>query len=171
MAHAVFDLHCDTADRLAWQALPESLKLSCGMPFYGPGDELQPSACRELGSNRCQVSLDRIGATPWAQCFACFIPDEAPAPSPSRSIGTSRSISTGRSRKIRSASRSRARAPRPGSCSAAARSRPCAPLRTPGSSRSTLPMSMRPRDPASSWRLSAGTRQGPLPAGTTPARG
>ena len=76
MAHAVFDLHCDTADRLAWQALPESLKLSCGMPFYGPGDELQPSACRELGSNRCQVSLDRIGATPWAQCFACFIPDE-----------------------------------------------------------------------------------------------
>lgn len=76
MAHAVFDLHCDTADRLAWQTLPEALKLSCGMPFYGPGDELQPSACRELASNRCQVSLDRIGATPWAQCFACFIPDE-----------------------------------------------------------------------------------------------
>ncbi len=76
MVHAVFDLHCDTADRLAWQTLPEAFKLSCGMPFYGPGDELQPSACRELGSNRCQVSLDRIGVAPWAQCFACFIPDE-----------------------------------------------------------------------------------------------
>lgn len=76
MAYTVFDLHCDTADRIAWQTLPDGIKLRCGMPFYGPGDELQPQACRDLASNRCHVSLERIGATPWAQCFACFIPDE-----------------------------------------------------------------------------------------------
>lgn len=81
MSHPVFDLHCDTADRLAWQTLPKDLRLACGADFYGPGDGEDPAGCRELARNRCHVSLEAVGETPWAQCFACFIPDElAPEP-------------------------------------------------------------------------------------------
>ena len=75
----VFDLHCDTADRLAWQSLPANLKAVCGMDFYGPGDESNPSLCRNIKHNHCHISLERIGTVPWAQCFACFIPDELDA--------------------------------------------------------------------------------------------
>ena len=72
----VLDLHCDTADRLAWQFLPAELRRVYGKDFYGPGDETDPEGCRDLARNRCHISLERIGATPWAQCFACFVPDE-----------------------------------------------------------------------------------------------
>lgn len=72
----VLDLHCDTADRIAWQTLPADLRATCGHDFYGPGDEGDRAGCRELARNRCHISLERIGATPWAQCFACFVPDE-----------------------------------------------------------------------------------------------
>lgn len=75
----VFDLHCDTADRLAWQSLAPDLKRACGMDFYGPGDEAAPELCRNLARNRCHISIERIGTLPWAQCFACFIPDELDA--------------------------------------------------------------------------------------------
>ena len=76
MRHPVFDLHCDTADRLAWQTLPDDLRRACGADFYGPDDGEDPEGCRELARNRCHVSLEAVGETPWAQCFACFIPDE-----------------------------------------------------------------------------------------------
>ncbi len=76
MAIPVLDLHCDTADRLAWQFLPAELRRVYGRDFYGPGDETEPGLCRDLARNRCHISLEKIGATPWAQCFACFIPDE-----------------------------------------------------------------------------------------------
>lgn len=72
----VFDLHCDTADRLAWQSLSPALKTATGLRFYGPGDEQSPASYRDLARNGCHISLDGIGAAPWAQCFACFIPDE-----------------------------------------------------------------------------------------------
>lgn len=72
----VFDLHCDTADRLAWSALPDHLKQATGLAFYGPGDETHPDQVRDLACNCCHISLERIGATPWIQCFAAFIPDE-----------------------------------------------------------------------------------------------
>lgn len=72
----VFDLHCDTADRLAWQSLPANLRATLGRDFYGPGDEGDPAGCRDLAHNRGHISLDKIGAAPWAQCFACYIPDE-----------------------------------------------------------------------------------------------
>lgn len=75
----VFDLHCDTADRLAWQSLPSDLKTASGMDFYGPGDENAPELCRDLKRNHCHISLEGIGDTPWAQCFACYIPDELSA--------------------------------------------------------------------------------------------
>lgn len=76
MAFPVFDLHCDTADRLAWQELPASIKQATGLMFYGPGDADDPASYRELSRNGCHISLERIGSTPWTQCFACFIPDE-----------------------------------------------------------------------------------------------
>ena len=72
----VFDLHCDTADRLSWQTLSGTLKDAAGMHFYGKGDEADPTGCRDLARNRGAISLEKVGATPWAQCFACFIPDE-----------------------------------------------------------------------------------------------
>lgn len=84
MSYPVFDLHCDTADRLAWQFLPDDIKQTCGMDFYGPGDADDPSACRDLASSHCHISLDKVGATPWAQCFACYVPD---ALSPEQATG------------------------------------------------------------------------------------
>ena len=76
MPYPVFDLHCDTADRLAWQSLPAMLRQALGMGFYGPGDESDPTGITELARNHGMISLERIGDTPWAQCFACYIPDE-----------------------------------------------------------------------------------------------
>lgn len=84
MSYPVFDMHCDTADRLAWQFLPDDIKQTCGMDFYGPGDADDPSACRDLASSHCHISLDKIGNTPWAQCFACYVPD---ALSPEQATG------------------------------------------------------------------------------------
>lgn len=84
MSYPVFDMHCDTADRLAWQLLPDDIKQTCGMDFYGPGDADDPSACRDLASSHCHISLDKVGATPWAQCFACYVPD---ALSPEQATG------------------------------------------------------------------------------------
>lgn len=72
----VFDLHCDTADRLSWQTLSGELREAAGMHFYGPGDEADPAGCRDLARNRGAISLEKVGPTPWAQCFACFVPDE-----------------------------------------------------------------------------------------------
>ena len=72
----VFDLHCDTADRLSWQTLSGSLRKAAGMHFYGPGDEADPAGCRQLARNHGAISVEKVGSTPWAQCFACFVPDE-----------------------------------------------------------------------------------------------
>ena len=72
----VFDLHCDTADRLSWQSLSGSLRKAAGMHFYGPGDEANPAGCRQLARNHGAISVEKVGATPWAQCCACFVPDE-----------------------------------------------------------------------------------------------
>ena len=82
MAYPVFDMHCDTADRLAWQFLSPELRHCMGhdqFDYYGPGDEKDPAGCRELAKNHCHISLEKIGSTPWAQCFACFVPDELTA--------------------------------------------------------------------------------------------
>lgn len=84
MSYPVFDMHCDTADRLAWQFLPDDIKQTCGMDFYGPGDADDPSACRDLAGSHCHISLDKVGAAPWAQCFACYVPD---ALSPEQAAG------------------------------------------------------------------------------------
>lgn len=75
MAIPVFDLHCDTADRLSWQTLPQELKRATGMNFYGPGDENNPAGCAELKHNHCMISLEKTAEQPWCQCLACYIPD------------------------------------------------------------------------------------------------
>lgn len=75
MAYPVFDLHCDTADRLSWQSLPEDLKATLGSDAYGPGDEEHLDEIRDIKANRGHLSLERVGSTPWVQCFACYIPD------------------------------------------------------------------------------------------------
>ena len=76
MPYPVFDLHSDTADRLAWQTLPQAIKDRVGMDAYGPGDADHLSDICDLACNRGHLSLDAIGATPWVQCLACYIPDD-----------------------------------------------------------------------------------------------
>ncbi|MCL2654787.1 MAG: membrane dipeptidase [Coriobacteriia bacterium] len=61
----VFDLHCDTLDRLA-----------CGGEFAPPGQDPQVDAPpASLRSNSAHLSLDRMRGFDWCQCFAIFIPD------------------------------------------------------------------------------------------------
>lgn len=66
----VFDLHCDTLDRLA-------LHGSAEFPPFAPQDIGVPHArMSSLSDNDAHISLDRIGAYAWCQCFAVFVPDE-----------------------------------------------------------------------------------------------
>lgn len=68
----VFDLHCDTLDRLA---------------FHGdasvPGDfalrdaHIPKERMSSLADNDAHISLARTASFAWCQCFAAFIPDEA----------------------------------------------------------------------------------------------
>lgn len=79
MAYPILDLHCDTADRLTWQFLPADMRATMDhrdFDFYDPGDLANPDGCTELARNHCHISLERVGDTPWAQCMACFVPDE-----------------------------------------------------------------------------------------------
>lgn len=75
MTIPVFDLHCDTADRLGWQTLDLELRRVGGSDFYGKDDAQEPQNFIALDVNDCAISLDKIDETPWAQCFATFIPD------------------------------------------------------------------------------------------------
>ncbi|OUP06824.1 membrane dipeptidase [Collinsella sp. An2] len=90
MPYPVFDLHCDTADRLAWQSLPHDLLHTLGSTAYGPGDENHLEDIRDIGHNRGHISLEGIGDTPWVQCFACYIPD---ALTPQQSVAFFRHVS------------------------------------------------------------------------------
>ena len=76
MAYPVFDLHCDTADRLGWHTLDLDLRFACGRDGYNSGDETHPQDFDLIEANACAISLAKIGDVPWAQCFATFIPDE-----------------------------------------------------------------------------------------------
>ena len=89
MGFPVFDLHCDTADRLAWQFLDAEFKEATQTSFYGPGDSEDPSACADLAASHNHISLERIGNTPWIQCFACYVPD---ALSPDQALGFYRQV-------------------------------------------------------------------------------
>lgn len=90
MFYPVFDLHCDTADRIAWQFLDPLFKEATQLSFYGPGDERAPQACADIAHSHNHLSLDTIGDVPWAQCYACYIPD---ALTPEQSAGFYRQVS------------------------------------------------------------------------------
>lgn len=58
----VFDLHCDTLDRIAF----------AGTSTY---DDSTKEDFPSLAHNAGHISLEHIGTVPWVQCFAVFIPD------------------------------------------------------------------------------------------------
>jgi len=65
----VFDLHCDTLDRLALHdgsEWPEIVIHDAGIP----ADRLS-----SLADNDASFSLNRVEGMQWCQCFAVFIPD------------------------------------------------------------------------------------------------
>lgn len=66
----VFDLHCDTLDRLCLRHFaPQNL--------WTEQDADVPEADRSsLAQNACHLSLDRMASFAWCQCFAVFLPDE-----------------------------------------------------------------------------------------------
>ena len=67
----VFDLHCDTLDRL----------VLCNSSLYpnfaeqNAAEGIVPNRMRSLFDNDAHVSLSKMAAYRWAQCFAVFIPD------------------------------------------------------------------------------------------------
>lgn len=66
----IFDLHCDTLDRLA-------LHGSAEYPAFAPQDEMVPHArMSSLADNDAHISLQRTSRFAWCQCFAVFVPDE-----------------------------------------------------------------------------------------------
>ena len=68
----VFDLHCDTLDRLCLHDYPAYPGFARQNASEGiPLDRLQ-----SLKDNDGHISLDRMGDHPWCQCFAIFVPDK-----------------------------------------------------------------------------------------------
>ena len=66
----VFDLHCDTLDRLC-------LRYFAPQNLWTEQDADVPEADRSsLAQNACHLSLDRMASFAWCQCFAVFLPDE-----------------------------------------------------------------------------------------------
>lgn len=68
----IFDLHCDTLDRLA---------LHCIMPeagFMAEDAAIPAHRMQSLADNDCHIDLQRMarGGYAWCQCFAAFIPDD-----------------------------------------------------------------------------------------------
>lgn len=65
----VFDLHCDTLDRLG-------LHGSTDYEAFAPQDVVVPHVrMSSLADNDAHISLDRLEPYSWCQCFAVFVPD------------------------------------------------------------------------------------------------
>jgi membrane dipeptidase len=75
MKTRIFDLHCDTLDRLAWPLLPDTL--NGGQTVYAPDDEgkATPGALQDFTTSRGHLSLSRMVDFAWCQCLGVFIPD------------------------------------------------------------------------------------------------
>ena len=71
----IFDLHCDTLDRLALH------KLFPDAGFMEQDAAVPDARMSSLASNNCHIALDRMAKAQyaWCQCFAAFIPDHMPA--------------------------------------------------------------------------------------------
>lgn len=67
----VFDLHCDTLDRLAFHG-----DASVPGGFAAHDARIPAHRMATLADNDAHVSLARTGGFAWCQCFAAFIPDE-----------------------------------------------------------------------------------------------
>lgn len=67
----VFDLHCDTLDRLAFHG-----DASVPGGFAAHDAHVPAHRMATLADNDAHVSLVRTAAFAWCQCFAAFIPDE-----------------------------------------------------------------------------------------------
>lgn len=71
----VFDLHCDTLDRLA-------LRSSSMYPDFAQQNAQEGIPVNRLASlydNDAHISLARMSSYAWCQCFAVFVPDVLPA--------------------------------------------------------------------------------------------
>ena len=71
----IFDLHCDTLDRLALhKSFPDA-------GFMEQDAAIPDARMSSLASNDCHIALDRMAKAQyaWCQCFAAFIPDHMPA--------------------------------------------------------------------------------------------
>ena len=68
----VFDLHCDTLDRLAFHGDP-----SVPGGFAAHDARIPAARMSSLADNDAHVSLERTAGYAWCQCFAAFVPDEA----------------------------------------------------------------------------------------------
>ncbi|WP_080797984.1 dipeptidase [Arabiibacter massiliensis] len=68
----VFDLHCDTLDRLAFHGDPS---VPGGFAEHDAG--VPAARMNTLADNDAHISLARTAGFAWCQCFAAFIPDEA----------------------------------------------------------------------------------------------
>jgi membrane dipeptidase len=64
----IFDLHCDTIDRLCMPASSWS--------FTAGSADVPASHLQDLAENDAHVSLERMEGAQWCQCFAIFMPDE-----------------------------------------------------------------------------------------------
>ena len=65
----VFDLHCDTLDRLALHnVMPQA-------GFMTEDAAIPAHRMASLLDNDAHISLDRMAQANWCQCFAAFIPD------------------------------------------------------------------------------------------------
>lgn len=68
----VFDLHCDTLDRLALSGDP-----TVPGGFYEHDKDAPRERMSSLDSNDAHMSLEHMQKFNWCQCFAVFVPDEA----------------------------------------------------------------------------------------------
>ena len=65
----VFDLHCDTLDRLALHSvMPQA-------GFMAEDAHIPAARMSSLLDNDAHISLDRMAQCNWVQCFAAFLPD------------------------------------------------------------------------------------------------
>lgn len=67
----VFDLHCDTLDRLALSGDP-----TVPGGFYEHDAGVPRDRMNRLDDNDAHISLARMARFDWCQCFAVFVPDE-----------------------------------------------------------------------------------------------
>ena len=67
----VFDLHCDTLDRLALSGDP-----TVPGGFYEHDAGVPRDRMSRLDDNDAHISLARMARFDWCQCFAVFVPDE-----------------------------------------------------------------------------------------------